>query len=321
MTTINRKIQNFVSRDYLHLKSNANNAKHEEQIAQIVQLFFVHVYLEAFFFFTDYETNDPWSSIFRNKKKFIRCQGVHAFKNEKHIPLFLKKAFVCSDVDENDPKSVALCNEIFSSRTDPIVHSERVLPEFFESVPQIQDMSETLQMIQDNKTKDHWVPVVSKSHVKDLKRRLNRAHCFDSWDACHEEFVKNFTFTGAYDYYYDYIGQVPDMTTKTIPIWTMIDLLESVQKDKLVLCVKFLNHFGEFNPKKLFGINEFKFTELDIRVAFRNYGYWPYFSLDSLDDSENTFPCKCKSRKQCQNSPHSHLFIKDVMTKHNIHLE
>ncbi len=192
-------------------------------------------------------------------------------------------------------------------------------PDLFDSVEEIQNLKELISELVERKKKasEQWVCVVSKKSIKKLKLKLNNSYYFNSWDKCHNEFKKKFTHTGEYDYYFDYIGEIPDTTTSVIPIVEMIRLLNTVPKDELDVSIQFLNHFGEFNTKNIFGIDTFKFNLSDIQHAFPGEKS-PCEQLlddDCFDDNDyEKGPCY-----DYMQGPYSYEFAKDVMTTQGIH--
>jgi len=288
MFTIEKNINQFFKK----IQQESFSKTSDKQISFILDLFFIHVFLESFFF--------------TNNSKFIRCQGIHAFKNKKHIPTFLKKEYLrrkgYSSFEE----------EYFEIETNPLTHSQTVQIELFDNIPVIQDIKETLEIIHNRKQQylTSWVPVISKSKVKNLKRKLNNSFVLSSWDSCHDEFVRTMKHTDDYDYY-----SYCNMTTHIPSIYQVIDFLNTIPLEQIKISLQFLNHFGEFNPKKIFGIDNLEITKDDINNSFpqRTLNVYRYDIIDG-----NDFPCKCKSEKKCQKSSHSYLFIKELITERNL---
>jgi hypothetical protein len=287
---------NFINRNSIQQKNSF------EDVSFVIQLFYVHVYLKAFFLAG---TKDKLRTC------FSRFQGVHSFKHASQIPFFLKQLFL---------KECNETNSLFECVTSSNRHFERVMnhiPEVFDSIEEIQILKDLISELVERKQKasEQWVCVASKNHIKKLKLKLNKSYFFDSWDKCHNEFKNQFTHTGEYDYYFDYIGQVPDTTTSVISLMEMIRLLNSVPKEELDVSIQFLNHFGEFNTKNIFGIGTFKFNLSDIQYAFPGEKSPCEQFLD--DDYDNDY-AQGPSYDYMQ-GPYSYEFIKDVMTTQGIH--
>ena len=330
MATIEMNIQQFFNHIQQEPVPKVQKIRFEKESCFILDLFFVHVFLETFFFSHEFEwvahTSDndfrriSWTLPRKNAqhKKMIRCQGVHAFQNKKHIPVFLKQEYLKRQgyIHLMDK---AECEETFEMLTHPTVYSQTVESDLYDTIPQIQDLKETLSFINTEKQKalTRWVPVVSKAKVKSLKRKLNNSFVLNSWDACHTEFIRTMTHSENYDYFFDYCGIKPDTSTNVPSLNQIIELLFSVPIKQLETSIKFLDHIGEFNPTKLFGMTTLELTRDDINQAFPHRSH-NLFRQDDIDG--NDFECKCRSDKKCQKSSHSHSFVKDLITSRNIHL-
>ena len=238
----------------------------------IFDLFFTHVFLEAFFFTHHFKAKTDAPKQKGLHPKFIRCQGIHAFRTKEAIPGFLKREFVFRQTHSRDSINI---NQQFDQMTDPQTHFQRVPSEFFENVPEIKDLQNTLKYFHENKSSsDGFVStsVLSKSAAKKLKNKLNNSFVLKDWNSCHGEFIKTLVFPKQQvldDLYWSgYKINKDTVVTDVIELTNIIELLMTVPLEQLKTSIAFLDHVGKFDPKELFGMDHLMITGADINSTF-----------------------------------------------------
>lgn len=286
----------YLPEELSHKISMHDNAEFDARY--IVKLFIAHVFIKSYFLGHD-RAKDT-----KNKQawKFIRSQGLHAFKRKDQIPLFLKKAYLnskgylpatCANVVARqfdyatDHKNYIYDLASTMEEFETIACDDAYVSDFISSINNVKHYKELSHHNPDNM----FIPVISKRSWKGLNNRFNQFMYNNNWDSRHNNFVKNFQFCETksaphFEYFADYVLERTFVYKKYVPsVSNMIDMLSTLSEEEIQLAVQFIDHFGGFDVKQLFGIEKMSFDENDIMFAFPSYDFITYDDYADFDDT------------------------------------